>query len=86
MIKENFSKLFNTEMYEQIVNELETEKKYGKRDCRDPDQMCQSETARIKFSEIKQRKPRRRDQFLRKTAGGTEKCFTEKLAFVMPEL
>ena len=48
--KKIFRKLFNTEMYEQIVNELGNRKRNMEREIAVIRTRCQSETARIKFS------------------------------------
>ena len=47
--KKIFRKLFNTEMYEQIVNELGNRKRNMEREIAVIRTRCQSETARIKF-------------------------------------
>lgn len=47
--KKIFRKLFNTEMYEQIVNELGNRKRNTEREIAVIRTRCQSETARIKF-------------------------------------
>nr|WP_301912849.1 SbcC/MukB-like Walker B domain-containing protein [uncultured Blautia sp.] len=67
--KKIFRKLFNTEMYEQIVNELGNRKRNMEREIAVIRTRCQSETARIKFSG---------DKAEEKNPGGDEISLCEK--------
>ena len=87
--KKIFRKLFNTEMYEQIVNELGNRKRNMEREIAVIRTRCQSETARIKFSGDKAEEKNPGDDeisFCEKRLEELKKRVSDGEIVVMPEL
>ena len=87
--KKIFRKLFNTEMYEQIVNELGNRKRNMEREIAVIRTRCQSETARIKFSGDKAEEKNSGDDeisFCEKRLEELKKRVSDGEIVVMPEL
>lgn len=87
--KKIFRKLFNTEMYEQIVNELGNRKRNMEREIAVIRTRCQSETARIKFFGDKAEEKNSGDDeisFCEKRLEELKKCVSDGEIVVMPEL
>ena len=87
--KKIFRKLFNTEMYEQIVNELGNRKRNMEREIAVIRTRCQSETARIKFFGDKAEEKNPGDDeinFCEKRLEELKKRVSDGEIVVMPEL
>lgn len=87
--KKIFRKLFNTEMYEQIVNELGNRKRNMEREIAVIRTRCQSETARIKFFGDKAEEKNSGDDeisFCEKRLEELKKRVSDGEIVVMPEL
>lgn len=87
--KKIFRKLFNTEMYEQIVNELGNRKRNMEREIAVIRTRCQSETARIKFFGDKAEEKNPGDDEIslcEKRLEELKKCVSDGEIVVMPEL